>query len=235
MQRVLITALAAAAAALSFASPASAAVTVTVGPTNGQPGTMVKASTTNTQDNNVNVYGSTAQQGASQDVKFTGGTGFLTNDTFGNAKLTITDGGGFASIGDSSQDSASLYSIIIDPSFTFTDMKFSFQLTQAGTFTVYYLLDGETNFTLANFATPANIAQDGSANTNYLVDISGGTFSAIQIVSSQPIFQLKQISTTGGTTPPVPEPATWALMLLGFGGIGIAMRRRRKGGLLQIA
>jgi hypothetical protein len=33
----------------------------------------------------------------------------------------------------------------------------------------------------------------------------------------------------------VPEPATWALMLLGFGGIGMAMRRRRKEGLLQIA
>lgn len=26
---------------------------------------------------------------------------------------------------------------------------------------------------------------------------------------------------------PVPEPSTWALMLLGFGGIGVAMRRRR--------
>jgi hypothetical protein len=26
---------------------------------------------------------------------------------------------------------------------------------------------------------------------------------------------------------PVPEPATWAMMLLGFGGIGVAMRRRR--------
>ena len=26
----------------------------------------------------------------------------------------------------------------------------------------------------------------------------------------------------------VPEPATWAMMLLGFGGIGFAMRRRRK-------
>ncbi|MBK6298186.1 MAG: PEP-CTERM sorting domain-containing protein [Sphingomonadales bacterium] len=24
----------------------------------------------------------------------------------------------------------------------------------------------------------------------------------------------------------VPEPATWALLILGFGGIGIAMRRR---------
>jgi hypothetical protein len=38
---------------------------------------------------------------------------------------------------------------------------------------------------------------------------------------------------TGG----VPEPATWAMMLLGFGGIGMALRRRREksGQLLQIA
>jgi hypothetical protein len=35
---------------------------------------------------------------------------------------------------------------------------------------------------------------------------------------------------------PVPEPATWALMLVGFGGIGMAMRRRKANGrLLQIA
>jgi hypothetical protein len=37
--------------------------------------------------------------------------------------------------------------------------------------------------------------------------------------------------------PAVPEPATWAMMLLGFGGIGFAMRRGRKqnGRLLQVA
>ena len=34
----------------------------------------------------------------------------------------------------------------------------------------------------------------------------------------------------------VPEPATWAMMLLGFGGAGIALRRRRRmADLLQIA
>jgi hypothetical protein len=44
-----------------------------------------------------------------------------------------------------------------------------------------------------------------------------------------------QLFATG--TPAVPEPASWALMLLGFGGIGVAMRRGRKqtGSLRQVA
>jgi hypothetical protein len=37
-------------------------------------------------------------------------------------------------------------------------------------------------------------------------------------------------------TPSVPEPATWAMMLLGFGAVGFAMRRNRKSmGLAQVA
>lgn len=44
----------------------------------------------------------------------------------------------------------------------------------------------------------------------------------------------------GGTvtinaTPAVPEPGTWAMMLLGFGAAGYAMRRRRRPALAQMA
>jgi len=34
---------------------------------------------------------------------------------------------------------------------------------------------------------------------------------------------------------PVPEPVSWGMMLLGFGAIGYAMRRRRRPALVQIA
>ena len=40
-------------------------------------------------------------------------------------------------------------------------------------------------------------------------------------------FSNAVLYTTGGT-PPVPEPATWAMMLLGFGAAGTAIRRSRR-------
>ena len=39
--------------------------------------------------------------------------------------------------------------------------------------------------------------------------------------------------TGGGGGGAVPEPGTWAMMLLGFGGMGVAMRRRRRSTLAQ--
>jgi hypothetical protein len=40
---------------------------------------------------------------------------------------------------------------------------------------------------------------------------------------------------SSATVAGVPEPATWAMMLLGFGAIGVAARRRRKTVLAQLA
>jgi len=36
-----------------------------------------------------------------------------------------------------------------------------------------------------------------------------------------------------GTAGGAPEPATWALMLLGFGAMGVSLRARRGGGLVE--
>lgn len=40
-------------------------------------------------------------------------------------------------------------------------------------------------------------------------------------------YQLN-VSLDNAVTGAVPEPATWAMMLLGFGGMGVALRRRKR-------
>ena len=45
----------------------------------------------------------------------------------------------------------------------------------------------------------------------------------------------KAWGSTDAGVPPIPEPATWAMMLLGFGAAGFALRRRRRPALRQIA
>jgi hypothetical protein len=70
-----------------------------------------------------------------------------------------------------------------------------------------------TAFWLLNITTPTN-----------MITLANGTGSSNA-----------QIFSTG--TPPVPEPATWGMMLLGFAGIGMTMRRsrRRTRVLMQVA
>ena len=46
---------------------------------------------------------------------------------------------------------------------------------------------------------------------------------------------LRIFATDAAVTAAVPEPATWAMMLLGFGGIGMTIRHRRSRRLMQIA
>ncbi|QGN56127.1 PEPxxWA-CTERM sorting domain-containing protein [Novosphingobium sp. Gsoil 351] len=66
---------------------------------------------------------------------------------------------------------------------------------------------------------------DASQNNTYRIDLSAG---------GNTITSFAQIGE--GAVAPVPEPATWAMMLLGFGVIGFALRRRRQSnGLLQLA
>ena len=77
-------------------------------------------------------------------------------------------------------------------------------------------------------------------NTAFNLTISGGTFSIADVAPIprnyvNGFINIGNGGVTGGTpyTPPavggpaVPEPATWALMISGFGLAGVALRRRR--------
>jgi hypothetical protein len=55
---------------------------------------------------------------------------------------------------------------------------------------------------------------------NFTAPTSGITFDNLQGFSNAALYQTQP----GG----VPEPGTWAMMLLGFGATGVAMRRRRQ-------
>jgi hypothetical protein len=82
----------------------------------------------------------------------------------------------------------------------------------------------------SNPSDPSVKSQDVSAF--WLVDLGPDVTHTITITNAQGVSN-GQIFATG--TPSVPEPATWAMMLLGFGGMGMALRRSRKPALLQIA
>ena len=70
-----------------------------------------------------------------------------------------------------------------------------------------------------------NINFDPNANATYRLDLTAG---------GSTLTSYAQVG--AGSVAAVPEPATWALMLLGFGGMGVAMRRQRRSTLLaQVA
>lgn len=242
MRRALTLALGTA-AALVAATPAIAAATVG-NDVSGKPDSyQIYGITTNSPARVV--YGSSPNNSNVPNVTFDAGV---------NQDVMVTITNGFAQLNDFNASSKGTgvpdwTQIIINPDLLFTDMKFALSLTGAtlstNTVDVYALLSGGPTTDADN---PANYTLIGTINpgagNNINFEVSGATFNGImlQIDSSDgsgvTLGTLKQVSYepfigAGG----VPEPSTWAMMLLGFGGIGMAMRRRRRtsGALMQVA
>ena len=76
-------------------------------------------------------------------------------------------------------------------------------------------LNGSTPFFTTLFG---DLNFDNTINSTYRIDLSGG---------GETITAFAQLG-TGAAVAAVPEPATWAMMLAGFGAMGISLRRRRK-------
>ena len=108
-------------------------------------------------------------------------------------------------------------------------------LMGTGTVTFSLLDDNGTTFT-------------SDANGDFIFDLTNGQNKfAFQAINGQAIAGLSFDVANGGVDSvrqirinpaagiAVPEPATWGMMLVGFGAIGFAMRRKRRPALVQLA
>ncbi len=78
-----------------------------------------------------------------------------------------------------------------------------------------------------NLSTGQPIAGAGDAYAGGRLFSTGTQIGGAICQGSASICDANFRFTTAAATPAVPEPATWAMMLVGFGGIGFAMRRRK--------
>jgi hypothetical protein len=79
-----------------------------------------------------------------------------------------------------------------------------------------------------------NVDTNGLTPSLGIHSTNGETLSKIVIFDSEGFSQLKQFAFTGNVAP-VPEAPTWAMMILGFAGVGfLAYRRRGQGQALRL-
>jgi opacity protein-like surface antigen len=93
-----------------------------------------------------------------------------------------------------------------------------FDLSFPGIFGQCGLLGGQGGCGTAHFdGTQTFTFGDGGSFSVALNDVTFGTPGSQQVSGTFTLL-----------TPSVPEPATWAMMLMGFGAMGVALRRSRK-------
>lgn len=130
------------------------------------------------------------------------------------------------------------------------DATFSFEdaLSQVGmdygsadgynTFVVYLASGGTQSWTGQQILNTVPATANGNQTsmiTNGRLTFSataGDAITGIRLVSSRNSLEIDNI----GVVSAVPEPGTWAMMLLGFGAVGFSLRRRRRiGAIAQVA
>jgi hypothetical protein len=114
--------------------------------------------------------------------------------------------------------------------------------SQPGTVNVYDGLNGTGTILATLLLSPNAGSCPGYAAGFCPFSPTGVTFSGTALsigfggVANQIVFDdITFGSDIPGGTNGVPEPATWAMMLMGFGAAGLAMRRRRRSDKLAIA
>ena len=171
------------------------------------------------------------------------GTVTVTQNGDGTLTFLETLFAGYRIHGGNDNHDAAAFTIIGDPSLTITNLTSGFITENVGSGTS----DSEPPF--GNFQT--SIICDTACGNGFNGGFAGplsftvGASSPLTLASlgfnvynGQNIYFTSDLVIANGstgnvgatlvTTPSVPEPATWAMMLMGFGATGVAMRRRRR-------
>lgn len=165
-------------------------------------------------------------------------TGTTINATLNNSPSTIVSFTGDESLSASSNGQARVAGSDGDLTFlsfslggtqTFNEVEFNLNALADGTATLtFFGAGGTTLFT----SDPLAISKNGQ---NFF-GAFGGDFTSVQIATTAQLSDVRQVRLSTGTiASAVPEPATWASLLFGFGMTGFAMRRRRRTLLRQAA
>ncbi|UUR06948.1 PEPxxWA-CTERM sorting domain-containing protein [Sphingomonas glaciei] len=207
--KILKTLAATSALAVAVATPASAAITVTASPGAVQPAENVLA---NTSATGTTVTGNTNQTNTS--VSITSNERITSTTSNGQSRFSAADG--------SALDQAT---IALTAGGTLTSAEFNLFNAAADTSSVSIIVNGV-----------AQIFNIGNGQNFFGFSATGGdTIRSIAFdTNGSGVVDLRQVR-LGGVAAAVPEPGTWALMLVGFGAVGVSMRRRRTTHIAQFA
>ena len=155
--------------------------------------------------------------------------------SFAGGTFNQNDSNGFLSIGSGNPPTDTLGLFTLLPTAgttTFADVPFTLMVN----FTSPGVLSGTYFATIFGSVTDSNAGgiQVDFDNTAHTFGSGAGAFT---LTVNDVGVSNDGIATpiTGFIRTAVPEPKSWAMMLLGFGAIGFAMRRRRRPALAQVA
>jgi hypothetical protein len=142
--------------------------------------------------------------------------------SFSSSNSTLTDLGTITLLGTKN----------VDPTASDFFLKVTFTIPGAGSSTFDATIDGKINNGGNGFLT----FDFGGAQT---VTYAGGSFSLLindlVFKGSDPISQHLTGSISNAIVTPVPEASTWAMMILGFAGVGFMAYRRRNNASFRAA
>ena len=155
--------------------------------------------------------------------------------SFASGTFNQNDSNGFLAIGSGNPpvDTLGLFTLLPTAgTTTFADVPFTLMVN----FTSPGVLSGTYFATIFGSVTDSNAGgiQVDFDNTAHTFGSGAGAFT---LTVNDVGVSNDGIATpiTGFIRTAVPEPKSWAMMLLGFGAIGFAMRRRRRPALAQVA